>query len=171
MSRLVVVMLALSGLVFASSGAGEAQTDIVQRTVNFVLFVGILWYLLAKPVKEYFTGRSNSIATELQSVQEKLNESVQRKKEALAKISEAEKQAVEILEAAKKESKILNDSILSQCEVDLENLEKAHQSKLELAQRKMVSSVVEEILQEVVSESSKEFSKDAMVNVILKKVA
>ena len=171
MSRLLVVLLTLSSLAFASSGAGGAETDIVQRTVNFILFAGLLWYLLAKPVKEYFTGRSNSIAGELQSVQDKLNESVEKKKEALAKVSEAEKLAEEILETAKKESKILNDSILAQCEVDLENLEKSHESKLELAQRKMVSSVVEEILDEVVSESSKEFSKDAMVNVILKKVA
>jgi F-type H+-transporting ATPase subunit b len=170
-SRLLVVLLTLSSLAFASGGAGGAETDIVQRTVNFLLFAGLLWYLLAKPIKEYFTGRSNSIAGELQSVQDKLNESVNKKKDALAKISDAEKQAAEIIETAKKESKILNDSILSQCEVDLENLEKSHQAKLELAQRKMVNSVVEEILDEVVSESSKEFTKDAMVNVILKKVA
>ena len=171
MSRLLVVLLTLSSLAFASGGAGGAETDIVQRTVNFLLFAGLLWYLLAKPIKEYFTGRSNSIAGELQSVQDKLNESVNKKKDALAKISDAEKQAAEIIETAKKESKILNDSILSQCEDDLENLEKSHQAKLELAQRKMVNSVVEEILDEVVSESSKEFTKDAMVNVILKKVA
>jgi F-type H+-transporting ATPase subunit b len=171
MSRLLVVILALSSLVFASGAEAEHGTDIVQRTVNFVLFAGLLWYLLAKPVKEYFSGRSNSIANELKAVQNKLNESVQKKKDALAKISDAEKQAAEIIETAKKESKILNDSILAQCEVDLENLEKSHTAKLELAQRKMINSVVEEVLEEVISESSKEFSKDAMVNVILKKVA
>ena len=170
MRRILVVLLALSPLVFASNGAG-AETDIVQRTVNFLLFAGLMWYLLAKPMKTYFTGRSGAIADELASVQNKLNESVDKKKAALAKISDAEKLAGEILEGAKKESKILNDSILAQCEVDLENLEKSHQSKLELAQRKMVSSVVEEILDEVITASSAEFSKDAMVNVILKKVA
>ncbi len=168
MSRLVVLVLLTSGVLFASEGA---DTDIVQRTVNFILFAALLWYLLAKPVKNYFTGRSEAIANELKSVQDKLNESIQKKKEALAKISDAEKLAVEILENAKKEAKILNDSILAQCEVDLENLQKSHQSKLELAQRKMISSVVEEVVTEVVAESSKEFSKDAMVNVILKKVA
>jgi len=35
----------------------------------------------------------------------------------------------------------------------------------------MVASVVEEVLQEVVKEGAGELSKDAMVNVILKKVA
>jgi len=171
MGKILVTLFALSGLVFASGGGSGAETDIVQRTVNFALFVGILWYLLAKPIKEYFTGRSQGIAKELQAVQDKLNESVAKKKEALAKITDAEKQAEEILEAVKKESKILNDSILAQCEQDLENLEKSHQAKLELAQRKMVNSVVEEILDEVIASTSSEFNKDAMVNVILKKVA
>ncbi len=171
MSKILTLTLALSSLAFASGHADAAGTDIFPRTVNFILFVGILWYLLADPVKNYFANRSKSIAQELQSVQEKLNASVQKKKDALAKISEAEKLAVEILEAAKKESKVLNDSILAQCEEDLENLEKAHQGKLELAQRRMVASVVEEVLTQVVKESSDGLSKDAMVNVILKKVA
>lgn len=171
MGKLLTILLALTGLVFASTGAEATHTDIVQRTVNFVLFAGILWYLLAKPTKNFFANRSASIANELKSVQDKLNESVQKKKDALAKISEAEKLAVEILEMAKKESKILNDSILEQCEKDLANLEKAHEGKLELAQRRMVASVVQEVLQEVVKEGASELSKDAMVNVILKKVA
>lgn len=171
MGKTLTLLFTLSSLVFASAAADTAHTDIVQRTINFVLFAGILWYLLANPVKNFFANRGASIANELKSVQDKLNESVQKKKDALVKISEAEKLAVEILEAAKKESKILNDSILEQCENDLANLEKAHESKLELAQRRMVASVVEEVLREVVKEGASELSKDAMVNVILKKVA
>lgn len=167
MGKTLTLLLALSSFAIAS----EQGSDIVQRTVNFLLFAGILWYLLADPVKNYFTGRSNAIAESLNSVQNKLNESIQRKKDALAKISDAEKTATEIIEAAKKESKILNDSILAQCEADIENLEKAQQSKLELEQRKMIASVVQEVLEEVMREGSSDMTKDAMVNVILKKVA
>lgn len=167
MGKILTLLLAVSSLALAS----EHGTDIVQRTVNFILFAGILWYLLAKPVKNFFAGRSASIAESLESVQKKFQESVQRKKDALAEISKAEKLAEEILENAKKESKVLNDSILAQCENDLENLEKAQNGKLELAERKMIASVVEEVLEDVVKEGSNELTKDAMVNVILKKVA
>jgi len=170
MGKILVAVLALSSLVFASADGGHS-TDIVQRTVNFVLFAALLWYLLANPVKSYFANRSKGIADEYESVQNRLNESIEKKKDALAKISNAEKQAVEIIETAKKESKILNDAILEQCESDLVNLEKAQQGKLELAQRRMVASVVEEVLEEIVKDASGELSKDAMVNVILKKVA
>ena len=168
MGKILTLIVTLSSLVFA---ADPSHTDIIPRTVNFVLFVGILWYLLADPIKNFFTNRSASIANELKTVQDKLNESVQKKREALTKISEAEKLAVEILESAKKESKVLNDSILEQCENDIANLEKAFESKKELAERRMIASVVEEVLQEVVKEGVSELSKDAMVNVILKKVA
>lgn len=44
-------MLAFAPLaLFASEGA---ETDIIQRTVNFVIFAGILWYLLAEKIKAF----------------------------------------------------------------------------------------------------------------------
>ena len=161
----------ISTYAFASEALHDGSTDIVQRTVNFLLFVGLIWYLVGEPVKNYFTSRSRSIADELKRVQDKLDESVARKKEALAKISEAEKFAQELATSSKKENKIINDNIMSQCELDLETLNKQATANKEYAQRKMVRNVVEDILVETLSQSSSDFDKEAMVNVILKKVA
>ncbi len=171
MSKIVLTMLMITTYAFASGGGEHAGTDIVQRTVNFLLFVGLIWYLVAEPIKNYFTSRSQGIADELQKVQDKLNESIALKKEALAKITEAEKFAQELAETSKKENKILNDNIMKQCEVDLENLEKQNATLMEFEQRKMVRGVVEDVLSDVLSQSSESFDKEAMANVILKKVA
>ena len=172
MSRILVFMLMISTYALASGdGAEHAGTDILQRTVNFALFAGLIWYLVAEPVKNYFTSRSQSIADELQKVQDKLNESINLKKEAMAKISEAEKFAEELAVSTKKENKIINDNIMAQCELELETLVKQHDSLKEFEQRRMVSSVVEEVLQEVLDQSGNDFNKEAMANVILKKVA
>ncbi len=119
MSRILVFMLMISTYALASGDAEHAGTDIVQRTVNFVLFAGLIWYLIAEPVKNYFTGRTQSIADELQKVQDKLNESISLKKEALAKISEAEKFADELAVSSKKENKIINDNMMIQCDAEL----------------------------------------------------
>ena len=170
MSRILVIMLMISTYALASD-AQNAGTDIVQRTVNFVLFAGLIWYLVAEPVKNYFAGRSQGIASELQKVQDKLNESITLKKDALVKISEAEKFAEELVASSKKENKILNDNIMNQCNVDLETISKQQVSLMELEQRKMVRSIVEETLTEVLSQSGESFDKEAMANVILKKVA
>jgi F-type H+-transporting ATPase subunit b len=156
---------------YALASGGEGGTDIVQRTVNFALFAGLIWYLVAEPVKNYFASRSQGIADELKRVQEKLNESVTLKKEALAKITEAEKFAEDLVVSSKKENKVLNDKIMAQCEVELENLVKQNSSLKDFEQRRMVRQVVEEVLNEVISQSSDSFDKQAMANVILKKVA
>jgi F-type H+-transporting ATPase subunit b len=161
----------ISTYALASGDAEHAGTDIVQRTVNFALFAGLIWYLIAEPVKSYFTGRSQAIAGELQKVQDKLNESISLKKEALAKISEAEKFAEELAVSSKKENKIINDNMMMQCDAELETLIKQNIALKEFEQRRMVRSVVEEILDEVLSQSGDDFNKEAMANVILKKVA
>jgi F-type H+-transporting ATPase subunit b len=163
-------MLTISTFALASN-AEHAGTDIVQRTVNFLLFAGLIWYLVAEPVKNYFASRSQAISDELKKVQDKLSETISLKKEALAKISDAEKFAEELAVSSKKENKIINDNIIAQCEVELENLTKQHVSLTEFEQRKMVRGVVEDVLNQVLSKSGDSFDKEAMANVILKKVA
>jgi len=60
---------------------------------------------------------------------------------------------------------------MAQCEVELETLTKQHIALTEFEQRKMVRTVVEDVLDEVLSQSGNDFNKEAMANVILKKVA
>jgi len=170
MSRIIVIMLMISTYALASE-AEHAGTDIVQRTVNFLIFAGLIWYLVAEPVKNYFTSRSQAIADDLKRVQEKLNESITLKKEALAKISEAEKFATELAEISKKENKNINDKIMTQCDADLDAVAKQHVALMEFEQRNMVRGVVEEILKETLGKASESFDKEAMANVLLKKVA
>ena len=170
MSRIIVLMLMMSTIALASD-AEHASTDIVQRTVNFLLFAGLIWYLVAEPVKNYFASRSQAIEDEMQKIQDKLKETISLKKEALVKISEAEKFAEDLVVSSKKENKILNDSVMTQCDVDLELLSKQQTTLMDFEQRKMVRSVVEETLSDVLTQTSDSFDKEAMANVILKKVA
>ncbi len=170
MSRILVLLLMISTYALASE-TGHSETDIVQRTVNFLLFAGVVWYLVGEPAKNYFASRSQAIADELKKVQERLDESVALKKEALAKISDAEKFAEDLVVSSKKENKIINDHIMAQCETDLETLVKQGVISRNFAQRNMVQNVVENVLKEILAQSSNDFDKEAMANVILKKVA
>ena len=170
MNRILVLMLSVSTIALASD-AGNTGTDIVQRTVNFVLFAGLVWYLVAEPAKAYFASRSKAIADDLKRVQDRLNESIALKKEALAKISDAEKFAEDLAVSSKKENKIINDNMMVQCDTELEAISKQHVSLTEFEQRNMVRNVVEEIVKETLSQTGSSFDKEAMANVILKKVA
>jgi F-type H+-transporting ATPase subunit b len=154
-----------------ASNSEHSGTDIIQRTVNFMLFAGLVWYLIAEPVKNYFAARSKAIADDLKRVQERLNESIALKKDALVKISEAEKFAEELMKSAKKENKIINDNIMLQCDLELKTVAKQNKSLMESEQRNMVRNVVENIVKETLRQSSETFDKQAMANVLLKKVA
>ena len=161
----------ISTYALASGAEHGGETDIVQRTVNFLLFAGLVWYLVGEPAKNYFASRSQAIADELKKVQDRLDESVALKKEALLKISDAEKFAEELAVSSKKENKVINDKIMNQCELDLETLSKQSASSRDFEQRKMVRGVVENVLKETLAQSSGDFDKEAMASVILKKVA
>ena len=123
MAKKILLFLIISTTLFASQGDPQNSTDIVWRTINFVVFALILWYLTAKPIKNFLVGRSRRIADELQKVQDKLTETKEAKEKAMRELQNAKKTADEILELSKKENKIVNDSIAAQCEMDLKILE------------------------------------------------
>ncbi|DAB37695.1 MAG: F0F1 ATP synthase subunit B [Sulfuricurvum sp. GWF2_44_89] len=171
MGKIIVTVLMLSAYLFGSDAGAEGSTDIVQRTVNFLIFAGILFYILAEPVKSYFSGRSAGIADELEKVQERLRESKRLKDAAEHKIEEAERFASELAESSKKENKILSDKILAQCEQELEIIEKQNVALMELDKRKMVREVVSELMNDVMNSSSEALGKEAMTEILKKKVA
>ncbi len=171
MGKIIVSVLMLNAYLFGSDAGAAGSTDIVQRTVNFLIFAGILYYILAEPIKNYFSGRSAEIADELAKVQERLRESKELKESAEHKIDEAEKFASELTETSKKENKILSDKILAQCEAELEILEKQNGALMELDKRKMVRDVVSEVMSGVMSGSNDALGKEAMTEILKKKVA
>jgi F-type H+-transporting ATPase subunit b len=171
MGKIIVTLLLLSAYLFGSDAGAEGSTDIVQRTVNFLIFAGILVYVLAEPLKNYFGGRSAGIANELEKVQERLRESKQLKDTAEHKVEEAERFAIELAESSKKENKILVDKIAAQCEAELEIIAKQNGALMELDKRKMVREVVAEVMNDVMNSSNDALGKEAMTEILKKKVA
>ncbi|MCB4752601.1 MAG: F0F1 ATP synthase subunit B, partial [Sulfurovum sp.] len=75
MKRLLwISLLLLPLLLLASNGNGGevnhylAQTgrenDFWPRVINFTIFAVLLWYLVASPIKDFFIGRSERIASQ-----------------------------------------------------------------------------------------------------------
>lgn len=171
MGKIIVTVLLLGAYLFGSEAAAEGSTDIVQRTVNFLIFAGILFYILAEPVKSYFSGRSAGIADELEKVQERVRESKRLKEAAEQKVEEASRFASELAETSKKENKILADKIMAQCEQELEIIAKQNAALMELDKRKMVRDVVAEVMEGVMQNSNEALGKEAMSDILKKKVA
>ncbi|MCF6331072.1 MAG: F0F1 ATP synthase subunit B [Sulfurimonas sp.] len=169
MNKIILLLLTVSTYTFAASSI-EA-TDLVERTINFFIFIGLLWYFIADPIKAFFSGRSQGIADELQKVKDRLIESDNLKKNASSKVVEAEKFATNLVESSKKENKIINDNLIAQCEIDLSNLTSQQKILKDFEQRKMIRGVVENTVSNILLDTNSSFDQEAMANVILKKVA
>ncbi len=172
MIRKILLFLALGIVAFASeAGAESGGTDIIPRAINFFIFAGILYYLVAEPAKAYFSGRRSQIADKLNSIQEKLKASAKEKEEAKELVEKAKATAKEIEKVTENEIKIVEEKIKKEIELELENLEKGYNDRITIEKRKMTREVVSEILDEMFKEGSLTVEKDELINIVMKKVA
>ena len=170
MKLLTALLLLVPVFLFASEEAKEG-TDIVARVINFAIFAGILYYLIADKVKEFFTGRTKEIADKLSSLQSKVEETKELKQEAAQKLKKSEEEAKELVALAKKEAQLQIEKLQDDAKHDLINLEKSYTSKKEVLEKKMSSEVVTEVIEELFSSNGISLNEDELVNIINKKVA
>jgi len=166
-SLLLLAPIALMANASETSGV----TDIIPRTINFLIFAAILYYYVADAAKKWYFERKNEIAGKLDSIQVKLKESHNKKEVALQKVEEAKATARTLVETAKKEAVLLSEKVIQDAEVEIENLEKAFQDRTTIERRKMQRMIVSEILDDLFKEGSISLDNDEIVNIVNKKVA
>ena len=144
--------------------------DIVPRTINFIIFAAILYYLIANPVKNAYKGRIESIAARLDNIDQKLKESKAKKDDAIKRVEEAKANADSLVETARKEAFLISERIKEETMQEIVNLEKSFQDQKEFEKRRMVKSVVGEILNEIFASDSVKMDQSELINIMLKRV-
>ncbi len=155
----------------ASGGESGGSTDILPRTINFLIFAAIMYYYVADAAKQWYVGRKTEIATKLDSIQVKLKESNSKKEIALAKVEEAKANVRALIETAKKEAVILSDKVAQEAEIEIESLDKVFEDRVTIERRKMQRVIVCEVLDEMFKEGSIALDNDEIVKIVNKKVA
>lgn len=169
-ARVIMYMGFLTTTMFAS-GSAEHGTDIIPRTVNFLIFAAILYYLVAEPVKNFFKNRSATIAASLEEVQRKLKLAKEERQKAEAELYKAKQLAAQIQDTVKKEITLLKEEIARHTEQEIAALKKSFTENMELERRKRIRQITQEVLEELFDEKSMDFDKEHFVNLIVKKVA
>jgi F-type H+-transporting ATPase subunit b len=171
MKRILLLGLALAPLALFASSEGAVETDIVERTVNFIIFAGILWYILADKIKAYFADRTLSIQAELDKVQDTLKASEDKVNEAKKQLDDANKIAAEIVENAKADIDSVKEKVSLAVTADITNLERNLEEMMKVETSKAKKEVVTEVLEELLKSENIKLSQDELVNIVLKKVA
>ncbi len=182
MKRVILLsLLAVPALLLASGSVdGETtryfaqtgrETDFIPRVFNFLIFAGLLYYLLSNPVKEFFKGRSEAIATQLNEIEEKLQAAKEEQKEAQARLAASEKKAEEIIADAKAEAVVLAEKIAQANKQELALLEKQLEEKMTLEERKSAREAIDEVLSENITVDDINLDEPKVIDIIAKKVA
>jgi len=147
---LIATVLLVPSLVLASGAehhdVSMFNSDFFYRVLNFSVFVGILYYLVANPIKEFFVGRSEGIANQLEEIEAKLQASENERLTAEENVEKAGAKAKSIVADAETEAKLLSANIAEKSEVTLTLLEKQAVEKQALSSKKATQSTIDTLL-------------------------
>ena len=168
--KLLIIGIVLFPMVlFASSE--DVETDIVQRLFNFIIFAGILWYLLADKIKVFFASRTLDIQAQLDKVEDTLRESKNKVDEANKQLNDSKVLANEIVENAKNDIDSIKNKVRDAVNLEIANLNKSFEEgniiQITREKKKVISSVLDELL----SSDNLSLTEEELVNIVLKKVA
>jgi len=152
---------------FAMTGR---EHDLLPRIFNFLIFVGILYYLIANPIKTFFANRSNDIAKKLSEIEDRMKLAEKDKKDAVAKLKDSEKKAKSIVADAKKEALVLSEKIMTLNSDDLEYLSRQFEEKTAMEARKATKNTIDLVLSENITSSDIAVDESQVISIIAKKV-
>ncbi len=176
LNKIALAVAFVLPIVAMASGAEHhdvsmSNSDFFYRVLNFSIFVGLLYYLAANPIKEFFKGRQADIANQLKEIEEKLQASKNEAKEAEEKLIENETKAKEIIADSVNEGKILAENIASKNEDLLISMDKQLDEKMELENKKMAKETINGLLRDGIDNDDIAIDESKVVALVSGKVA
>ncbi len=172
---LLIAILSMPLLMFASGAEHHDvslfNSDFIYRVLNFSVFIGIVYYLVANPIREFFIGRRESIAKQLEEIEAKLQASKDERLLAEENVAKAEIRANEIVLDATNEAKMLADKIAEKNAQALILLEKQAIEKQALASKKAREATIKTLLNDGIDTSDITINEAKVVSLISNKVA
>lgn len=171
MKKIVFFAICVSfpSLIFASASIEES--DFIQRVINFVIFVAILWYFAFDSIKGIFVQRRNAISARLQEVQENLHKAKREKETTQKRLEESKEKAKSIINAAKQEAYLVEQKYNDQIKKDIETLKYVLETNIEFERRKVTHEAVDELLNKLIQSEDIQLNKEDYVNIITKRIS
>lgn len=180
-SLLTVVFLFGVGVaaVYASSGGGQKHwtTDDWIRVMNFAVLVGVLFFLLKKPLSEALNGRIEDIKTQLADLEAKKVDAEKTLAEYETKIATLEDEVAAIEAQYREQGEAAKQKILEAAKNSAEKLEAQAKRNIEnefqRARQELQTEVMTKALEkaeELIKKSISEDDQERLVDEYLKKV-
>ncbi|MCH9739679.1 MAG: F0F1 ATP synthase subunit B [Epsilonproteobacteria bacterium] len=175
-NKIVLALTFALPVVAMASGAEHhditmSNSDFWYRVLNFSIFAGLLYYLIANPIKDFFKGRQEGIANQLKEIEAKLQASKDDAKAAEEQLIANELKAKEIVADSINEGKILAENIAKKNEDVLASLDKQFDEKIELEGKKMAKETINKLLNDGIDNNDIAIDESKVVSLVAGKVA
>ncbi|WP_104749813.1 F0F1 ATP synthase subunit B family protein [Helicobacter cynogastricus] len=166
--RLLLFGFLFVGACWGAGTHGIAHTDIVLRSVNFLLFLGIVWYAISSPLKRLLEDRRAKIAGSLNALQEQLQTIKSEKENAIKALEMAKQEASQIVSNAKQEAFLLTQKYEQQTKNAIEKLLKEQQDRKDKEALKTQQAVIDEVLEKLFASDQVSFETPTYVHLLEK---
>jgi len=177
-------VLLLAGVAAASEAAGghggisaAKMDDLLWRTVNFVVFAGILIYLVAKPAKNFFAQRTRDVATSLEEMAAKQAEFEAAVAAAEARLAAVAKERQGVIQQFIAEGEMEKAKILDKANQVAARIKEMAAFTIEQETKKAAQSLKEEVVglatqmaTDMIKEKATYADQQGLVEEYLKKV-
>lgn len=167
-------ILAIASLLFSTSlfaSSAGAETDILQRSVNFLIFAALIYYLLADKLKGFFAARTASIAKSYEDAENKIKEAKAALEEARAKKEEASRLAVDLVASAKNDAILQSKKVLEMADEECVRIQKSAAEEKAMIKKKMIMDSIEETLNDMFERDGFGVADSEFAKIIAKRVA
>lgn len=175
-------VLLLAGVAAASDAAHGGLSpakvdDLIWRTVNFVVFAGILIYLVSKPAKKFFAQRTQDVATTMDEMAAKQAEFEAAVAAAEARLAAVAKERQGVIQQFIAEGEMEKAKILDKANLVAARIKEMAAFTIEQETKKAAQSLKEEVVglatqmaTDMIKEKATYADQQGLVEEYLKKV-
>jgi F-type H+-transporting ATPase subunit b len=156
----LVILLSLPlALTAFAAGSGDhgggVPTVLWLQVVNFVLYVGLLVYLLRKPVRSFFEGRVENYNSALKRAEAQKREAETKRREIQERLTRLESTSAQSIAEARAEAEALRQRVLAEAKELSEKLRAEAQRTAQIELERAKFALRQEMLSQSVQLASK----------------
>jgi F-type H+-transporting ATPase subunit b len=155
----------------------EKIQDLIWRTVNFVVFAGILIKLVAKPAKNFFAQRSQDVATTLEEAEARQAAAEAAVQAAETRLAEVAKERQKVIQQFMAEGEMEKAKILDKANLVAARIKEMAAMTIEQETKKAAQGLKEEVVglatqmaTDMIKEKATKTDQQGLVEEYLKKV-
>jgi F-type H+-transporting ATPase subunit b len=164
---MALISLCVASVAIGAEGGG-AEGDhglpwmnFLFRVINFILFLGIIWYFAGSKIKEFFSGRKSEIKSELDDLQARRTDAESRLRDVEQSIANISKEREEILDQYRSQGEALKQSIVEEAEKKAEQIKKQAEVTVQQETQMAIDSIRAEMADQII-EAAEKIIKDKL---------